>query len=653
MRLDRHHLEVTKVTLHEHMSTPRISDTLIAMLRDMDPRRSLVARIIWLMIALAASFAIAASIWAGRVAREIVLQQHVRRLALETDQLASDLGQAVGARLDALRATGNPASAAGVFERLTETYPDLGWVAVADAEGTVLATDASLAVGGSVRGEPWFSGGLNGPWIGVIRGTPRAGRTPLLGDLSAPVMDGSGRVVAVIAAHLNWHWAPNDVQRLNDTLNPRGSAQTLVLDGTGKVLVGPDALLGKRWEGVALKEPPPIEPDSIEPDSIAGPAGPGPAESGPAAAARSKSSATPLFERLPDGAMVVVARAPMSVGARYPTLGWQVQLSESREHVYQRANALAIRILWISVCLGTATALIGALGARRLTDRLRRLTRSAAAVGRNEMARIEVPKGRDEVAQLAAAFAEILDALRQERTELLTLSGELERRVAVRTREVERLAEESRYAAVVRERLKIARDLHDTLAHSMMAMLSEVRLLRKLQVHDPDSLREELARAEEVAHEGLNEARTAITQMRVNAVRDTGLGAALRTAFDRFIDRTALSGEFTADPDAAGFGDERAETLFRMAEEAMRNIERHAMASHASLALRTLDGTQLQLRIEDDGIGFDPAAPHQGHYGIIGLHEQAQLIGAHLLIDSAPSRGTTLTVTLRMTPEEL
>jgi signal transduction histidine kinase len=570
-------------------------------------------------------------------------------LALETDQLASDLGQAVSARLDALRAAGNPASAAGVFERLAGAYPDLGWVAVADAGGTVLATDSNLAVGSSVRDEPWFSGGLNGPWIGVIRGTPRAGRTPLLGDLSAPVTDASGRVVAVVAAHLNWHWAPNDVQRLNDTLNPRGSAQTLVLDGTAKVLVGPDALLGTRWEGVALNEPPPIEPDSIEPD----PADPEPIESGPAAEAPSKPSATPLFERLPDGAMVVVARAPISVGSRRPTLGWQVQLSETREHVYQRANALAIRILWISICLATATALIGALGARHLTNRLRRLTRSAAAVGRNEMARIEVPQGRDEVAQLAAAFAEILDALRKERTELLTLSGELERRVAVRTREVERLAEESRYAAVVRERLKIARDLHDTLAHSMMAMLSEVRLLRKLQVHDPDSLREELARAEEVAHEGLNEARTAITQMRVNAVRDTGLGAALRTAFDRFIDRTALKGEFTADPDAAGFGDERAETLFRMAEEAMRNIERHAMASQASLALKTVDGTQLQLRIEDDGIGFDPAAPHRGHYGIIGLHEQAQLIGAHLLIDSAPGRGTTLIVTLRMSPEEL
>ncbi len=412
-----------------------------------------------------------------------------------------------------------------------------------------------------------------------------------------------------------------------------------MLDRAATVLVGPDALHGRRWGGIVLEEPPPIEPVW--------------ASASTAAALADLESRTPRFERLPDGQTALIARAPMSIGAQYPALGWQVQLSESKEQVYRRANALGVRILWISISLGAATALLGALGARHLTDRLKRLTRSAAAVGRNEAERIEVPSGRDEVAQLAAAFAKVLDALHQERSELLSLSSELERRVAVRTREVERLAEESRYAAVVRERLKIARDLHDTLAHSMMAMLSEVRLLRKLEMHDLKSLREELARAEEVAHEGLNEARTAITQMRVNAVRDTGLGSALGKAFGRFIDRTALSGEFIADPGAASFGDERAETLFRMAEEALRNIERHAMATRAVVTLETVDGTQLKLSIEDDGVGFDPGAPRQGHYGIVGLHEQAHLIGAHLCIDSAPGRGTTLTVTLRMTPEML
>jgi signal transduction histidine kinase len=639
MRLNRHHLEVTFVTCcRRPMSTPSLPNSPTALLRNMDPRRSLVAGIIWLMIALAASFAVAASIWAGRVAREIVVQQHVRRLAVETDQLASDLGQAVSARLDALRAAGNSARPADSFQRLVAAYPELGWVAVTDIDGTVLAADGSIVIGSSASQKPWFSRGLEGPWIGTIEETRRVGRTPLFGDLSAPVKDSSGRVVGVIAAHLNWRWALSDVPRLSDAMDSRGSAQTLVLDRAATVLVGPDALLNRRWDGIVLEEPPPIDP---------------PSGSAAAAAPSVERSLTPRFERLPNGETVLVARSPMSIGAQFPPLGWQVQLSESKAHVYQRANGLAIRILWISISLGAATALIGALGARHLTNRLKRLTRSAAAVGRNETERIEVPSGRDEVAQLAAAFAKILDALHQERTELLSLSSELERRVAVRTREVERLAKESRYAAIVRERLKIARDLHDTLAHSMMAMLSEVRLLRKLEVHDPPALREELARAEEVAHEGLNEVRTAITQMRVNAVRDTGLGAALGKAFDRFLDRTALRGEFTADPEAARFGDERAETLFRMAEEALRNIERHAMATRAVVTLKTADGTQLNLCIEDDGIGFDPDVPRQGHYGIVGLHEQAHLIGARLRIDSAPGRGTTLTITLRMTPEIL
>jgi signal transduction histidine kinase len=327
-------------------------------------------------------------------------------------------------------------------------------------------------------------------------------------------------------------------------------------------------------------------------------------------------------------------------------------LSEPRELVYQRANALAIRIWWISICLGAATAALGALGARHLTNRLRNLTLSAAAVGRNETARIEVPSGRDEVAQLAAAFSKVLDDLRQERTELLNLSSELERRVAVRTREVERLAEETRYAAIVRERLQIARDLHDTLAHSMMAMLSEVRLLRKLQVHDPSSLADELARAEEVAHAGLNEARSAIAQMRSNSVRDTGLGPALAKAVERFKDRTGLYVELAIDGDAARFGDERADIIFRMTEEALRNIERHAGASRVRISLAT-DRTHLSLLIEDDGIGFDPAVSRAGHFGLVGLREQAHLIGAGVAIDSAPDAGTRVRVSLRIAPESL
>jgi signal transduction histidine kinase len=409
-------------------------------------------------------------------------------------------------------------------------------------------------------------------------------------------------------------------------LDPHGSAQTVVLDAGGLVVVGPEAVRNRPWSGANLNEPPPIDLSQ-------------------------ERSGTLRFERLA-GQTVLVARSPVRIEGEARD-AWQVQLSEPKELVYQRANALAERIVWISICLGLVTAVIGALGARHLTNRLKDLTRSAAAVGRNEFARIEVPAGRDEVAQLAAAFAKILDDLRQERSELLKLSSELERRVAIRTREVQRLAEESRYAAIVRERLQIARDLHDTLAHSMMAMLSEVRLLRKLQVHDPGSMADELARAEQVAHAGLKEARSAITQMRANSVRDIGLGPALSKAVERFRDRTGLAVQFDVDAAAARFGDERAEVIFRMTEEALRNIERHAAASSVRIALRSADAAQLDLEIEDDGVGFDDGVSRQGHFGLIGLREQAQLIGAVFVIDSVLNRGTKLRLTLRIAPEAL
>jgi signal transduction histidine kinase len=198
--------------------------------------------------------------------------------------------------------------------------------------------------------------------------------------------------------------------------------------------------------------------------------------------------------------------------------------------------------------------------------------------------------------------------------------------------------------------LKIARDLHDTLAHSMMAMLSEIRLLRRLHARDPAALAEELQRAEDVARDGLGEARKAITQMRSSAVRETGLGPALASAFNNFIDRTGLAGEFTTEPQAARFGDERGETYLRIAQEALRNVERHAKATQVQMQLRIVDGSRLELTVRDNGVGFDPARIPPGHYGILGLREQVELIGAELHIASRPQQGTCLVVSANLAP---
>ncbi len=105
--------------------------------------------------------------------------------------------------------------------------------------------------------------------------------------------------------------------------------------------------------------------------------------------------------------------------------------------------------------------------------------------------------------------------------------------------------------------------------------------------------------------------------------------------------------------EAARFGDERAETLFRIAEEALRNIERHAMATRVMVTLAMSNDTHLSLQIEDDGIGFDTGLSRPGHFGLVGLREQAQLIDAELHIRTAPNEAATLSVTWRIAPEVL
>jgi len=350
------------------------------------------------------------------------------------------------------------------------------------------------------------------------------------------------------------------------------------------------------------------------------------------------------------GSRVVVVTAPLERTPALRSMGVRVvvvQPSEESGH----GGTLQEKLTAISILLSIVAALVGVAFARRLTRRLTDLTAQAQQVANQAAEGIVEPTGHDEVAVLGRSFGRLLRRLRMERDELDRLTGELEQRVQARTREVERLAADSRYAAVVRERLRLARDLHDTLAHSMMEMLVEVRTLRMLHAHDPQRLAAELEHAEKVARDGLKEAREAVGQMRLNAVRDLGLGAALSSAIARFAERTGVDVHYEARLPAGSFADPRAETVFRIAEEALRNIGRHAQASRVDVSLKDAGDGTIELSIADDGIGFDPEAPQPGHFGVTGIREQAQLIGAELELHSEPGAGALLRLRLRVGPE--
>src|ERR1700730_1120829 len=176
---------------------------------DFNPRRSLAAGAMWLIISLALTFSIAAAVWVGSIARANVIEQHVRRLTLETDQLSSDLGQAVASRLGAVRAArtllrepaAGPGGLATVFDELQSAYPDLDWIAIADAGGVIVSATGDLPKGSMVNSSQWFTAGLHGPWLGIVDGSRMPPQQPqqapliraVLGDMAAPVEDNAGR----------------------------------------------------------------------------------------------------------------------------------------------------------------------------------------------------------------------------------------------------------------------------------------------------------------------------------------------------------------------------------------------------------------------------------------------------------------------------
>ncbi|HMN71473.1 MAG TPA: histidine kinase [Rhodoblastus sp.] len=217
--------------------------------------------------------------------------------------------------------------------------------------------------------------------------------------------------------------------------------------------------------------------------------------------------------------------------------------------------------------------------------------------------------------------------------------------------EVERAQAAARQALLMRERLTIAHDLHDTIVHALVAVVAQLRLVRKLAERAPARVPDELARAEEAASAGLARGREALGQVRFQRAGDEGLAAALRRAARRFEERTGLPAQIVVDEYVANVHGEQAERLYRIAEEALRNVERHAEASRVSVAAAVADG-EVRIEIVDDGRGFDPDAANPGHYGLAGMAEQAHMIGGNLAVQTSPGQGARIAIRAPLVQQE-
>lgn len=591
-----------------------------------DPRRSLAAAIGWWIIVLSACLALAANAWLRSFIRATLLEQHSQRLETAGEHVVAELETAMQLRLQSVTVVATMLSddvqqsdvqrLRRSLEAVRHEVPDLIWMAVTDADGTVVAATDDSVVGSNVFQYAWASQGLDVAWI-----EEALSPTDHFLKLTAPVRNAAGAIVGVVAAQLSWRWVQTMAKGIEAS-----PGEWLLIGRDGVVRTGPARLVGQRWADVA---------EARRPFDIAL------AELGTDASDLPPRIA---LRRLLDGQPYLVADTEQPPEGMLRKLGWRVAVIQSVDSVAAFATSIEWRITAVLSALGVAAALGGISVARRLTRRISRIARSADAVSRGGAQHIDLPQGHDEAARLGAALDRLLASLQRERDELRTLNAELDQRVAERTEEIRRLAHESRDAAVVRERLRLARELHDTLAHSMMAMLTEIRVLKRLASTQPQQLPEELVRAEQAAREGLDEARHAIDQLRSNPVRQVGLGAALSELARNFGERQGIATRCDIEPALATLAGEADETVFRMSEELLRNIERHAQAQQVHIMLRSADGGQACLDVADDGRGFDPQALAPGHYGLVGLYEQAQAIGAQLQIDSHRGRGSRVQI---------
>jgi signal transduction histidine kinase len=205
---------------------------------------------------------------------------------------------------------------------------------------------------------------------------------------------------------------------------------------------------------------------------------------------------------------------------------------------------------------------------------------------------------------------------------------------------------EAEFAAILAERNRIAREIHDTLAQDLGAILLQHEMLKDL-VPVGSEAQAHLIEANVITRGALAEARESIWNMRSQALEDHGLGGALAGILDQLTDNegTEAAIEITGEPFLLPPMVEN--NLLRIGQEAITNAVKHAAARRIDVLLEYAPNHVI-LRVQDDGHGFDPRAvhPEDRHFGLVGMRERATELGAKLRLDSSPKHGTLLILEL-------
>lgn len=196
--------------------------------------------------------------------------------------------------------------------------------------------------------------------------------------------------------------------------------------------------------------------------------------------------------------------------------------------------------------------------------------------------------------------------------------------------------------AVSRERNRLARELHDTLAHTLSGLSVQLETARAYWEVDPETAHQLLVESLSATRLGLDETRRALKALRASPLEDLGLRLALQNLAQAAAERGRLELELVLPDQIASLSPDVEQCIYRVAQEAIENTVNHANAHTLSVRL-SIQESGIALAVQDDGAGTNLMQAEQaGHFGLAGMRERAQLVGGRLAVSTQPGQGTCI-----------
>lgn len=229
---------------------------------------------------------------------------------------------------------------------------------------------------------------------------------------------------------------------------------------------------------------------------------------------------------------------------------------------------------------------------------------------------------------------------------LVTLQRSQHDQLVEANKKLQKYALTSEKLAQTQERNRLARELHDTLAHTLSSTSVQLEAIKALFDRNPEQAKAMLAQTLINTKNGLSETRRALVDLRSSELEAYGLTQAIRNTVLSAAERGGFTAEFHLDKGLDVLPDEMSHSIYRIVQEALENILRHSNASKAIVSLLS-EGNQIKLTIYDNGQGFNPKKIKKEHLGVRGMRERIEMLGGTFNIHSSEKSGTKISITIK------